>query len=115
MITSHHPAFLVGVTGHMDLDPTQVPLLEERVQRLFRFLKSTPDAPQRAGLLERLVQDLAPDDGPARAAYTAALSSWGGLDHTPIVVLSSLAPGADSLVARVALQLAQESEFANAG
>jgi hypothetical protein len=114
-MTASQPAFLIGVTGHMDLDPAQVPLLEERVERLLRFLKSTPDAPQRPALLKALVQDLAPDDAQAAAMCTAALSSWGGLEHTPIVVLSSLAPGADSLVARVAVKLAREPEFLQGG
>jgi len=98
----------------MDLDPTQEPVLEERVKRLLRFLKSA-DTPSRRSLLEELVHDLAPQDAAMRSLYRAALSSWGGLEHTPIVVLSSLAPGADALVARAALQLAREPEFTGAG
>ncbi|MEK6260925.1 MAG: hypothetical protein AABP62_20180 [Planctomycetota bacterium] len=104
MNTAYHPAYLIGVTGHMDLDQDQESTLEKRVELLFRFLKSTPQATTRVQRLEELVQALAPGNADAQKTYTAALQSWCGLPHTPVVVLSSLAPGADSLVARVALK-----------
>lgn len=108
---ANNPAFLIGVTGHMDLDPKQISTLEDRVKLLFRFLKSTPKAANRVQLLEQLVQALAPDNATAQKMYAAALQPWCGLPNTPVIVLSSLAPGADSLVARVA----SEKEFKELG
>ncbi len=58
---------ILGVTGHRDLRPEDVPQIEARVREIFEG-----------------VQQQAP--------------------HTPLVVVSSLAEGADRLVARIALQ-----------
>ena len=97
------PAFVIGVTGNMDLVPQAAaddPFghIKEPVRKLFRFLRGAKGS--RAGLEALLVH----------RDFARGLEHWRGLPaETPIVVLSSLAPGADTLVA----QLALEEEFAN--
>ena len=115
------PAFLVGITGYMDLAEADTVALKTRVRRMFRFLKHGPrhtdqDAEgEEKTLLETLVDDLVllgPFPSPAgrrdherrRETYRKALADWPGLPHTPIVVLTALAPGADTLVAEVVLE-----------
>ncbi len=117
--SSEQPAFLVGVTGYMELDDADG--LKSQVRRLFRFLKWGPkrldlQPPQGLGsvtLLESLLWQLVPHrcDRSLNDALRQTLAHWPGLEDTPIVILSSLAPGADSLVAEVAL----ETEFQQAG
>lgn len=99
--------FLVAVTGYMDLSPDDVPGLNQRLRTLFRFLRHGASSAD----LKQLVEDLVPDSGQhaLRHVYRAALAEWTGLDdETPIVVLTNLAPGADTLVAQLVL-----TEFAN--
>ena len=80
------PAFVVGVTGHMDLDPTHRGRIKDELRRIFTWLRASPgklDKNESNNLL-----------GP-------------GLDlkSTPIVLLSSLAPGADQWVVEVAREM----------
>jgi len=105
------PAFIVGVTGHMDLRRDEEERLREEVRRLFRFLKKGVQG-KRGGRerLEALVGSLPPVHS-GRNPYRESLDQWIGLEHTPIVILTSLAPGADALVAEVAL----EKEFQEDG
>ena len=62
MNSSTSPAFLIGVTGHMDLRPDEVDRLKAQVRLLFRFLKHGAAAPDRENesktLRASLVQQL---------------------------------------------------------
>lgn len=100
----HSPAFVVGVTGNMD--PLAMGVdgrdlheeLRDSVRRVFRFLRGGKDA------VRELRSSL------AHEGFGKGFEDWKGLeDSTPVIVLSSLAPGADSMVADVAL----EPEFTN--
>ncbi len=82
------PAFVLGVTGHMDIPDADHDAIKARLRRVFEWL--------RAPATETF--------GDVGQASTGDLHGLG-LHDTPIVVLSSLAPGADSLVAEVALEL----------
>ncbi len=106
------PAFLIGVTGHIDLRDEEVGPLKERVKALFRLLLPEANSAQRRESLEGFVKMLPPADAEGRAQnepnpYSQALQRWPTLEQTPIILLTSLAPGADSLCAEVAL----ENEF----
>jgi hypothetical protein len=78
------PAFVVGVTGHMDLDPAERDRIKAEVKRIFDWLRASPGnhARDNMGL------------GPGLA-----------LKNTPIILLSSLAPGADQLVVQAAREM----------
>jgi hypothetical protein len=116
-----NPAFLIGVTGYMDLHACDVESLEKRVHLIFRFLhhgaRFRHEAYDQRALSDVLVEELIPPHCNSqqrqmlRLQYQRALSSWPGLADTPIVVLCALAPGADSLVAKIALK----EEFRNRG
>ncbi len=73
------PAFVVGVTGHMDLDPAERDRIKTEVKRVFNWLRASPGDRGDVSL------------GPGLA-----------LKNTPIILLSSLAPGADQLVVEAA-------------
>jgi hypothetical protein len=111
------PALLVGVAGYMDLREEEVEPLKARVRQVFRFLRYGPDHEHPSGsgktMLDWLVEELTPDANreELREAYREGLSGWPDLQHTPIVVMSGLAPGADSLLVEVTL----EPEFHDAG
>jgi hypothetical protein len=79
------PAFVVGVTGHIDLDPTYRDRIKEEVKRVFAWLRASPE------------KDRNSDD--------VDLGAGLGLKNTPIILLSSLAPGADQWVVEAALEL----------
>jgi hypothetical protein len=79
---SFKPAFVVGVTGHMDLDPAQRDRIKTEVKGIFDWLRASPSNHDNMGL------------GPGLA-----------LKSTPIILLSSLAPGADQLVVQVAREM----------
>jgi hypothetical protein len=80
------PAFVVGVTGHMDLDPAHRDRVKAEVKRLFVWLR---DSPRNH------------DQNESNKSLGPSL----GLKNTPVRLLSSLAPGADQWVAEVALEL----------
>jgi hypothetical protein len=80
------PAFVVGVTGHIDLDPAYRDRIKEEVKRVFEWLGASPKK------FDRNSDDI--DLGPGL-----------GLKNTPIILLSSLAPGADQWVVEAALEL----------
>lgn len=75
------PAFIVGVTGHMDLDPAYRDQIKDDFQRIFKWIC---DRSERS------------DD---------ALGAGLALTHTPIVLLSSLAPGADQWIVSTAREV----------
>jgi hypothetical protein len=80
------PPFVVGVTGHMDIDLTYRDRIRAEVKRVFTWLRASPD-----------------DYDEKRDSY--ALGPGLNLKRTPIVLLSSLAPGADQWVAEVAQEM----------
>ncbi|HEX7194467.1 MAG TPA: hypothetical protein VF207_05820 [Chthoniobacterales bacterium] len=83
---SFKPAFIVGVTGHMDLDPTHRERIKAEIKRIFAWLR----APSRTRDKNKGDPTLGP-----------------GLDlkNTPIILLSSLAPGADQWVVGAAREM----------
>lgn len=96
--------FTVGVIGNMDIgeDPREHEELVAKVVSALRYLMAGPSpaagetAPGRPFLADLPLE------------FASGLEEWTGLGKTPLVVLSSLAPGADTIGARAALQLAGE-------
>jgi hypothetical protein len=80
------PAFIVGVTGHMDLDPAHRDRVKAEVKRFFAWLRASPGK-----------QD--------KNENNTSLGPSLDLKNTPIILLSSLAPGADQWVAEAALEM----------
>ncbi len=103
--------FVVGVTGHIDLCPGDEAEIRGRVREFLLGLKS---GRKRKGLGARLMEYLLEPEG-VRWGHGEEVAEAGPLDAraglrlglvvTPVVVMSSLAPGADTLVAEVALEL----------
>ena len=79
--SDYSPAFILGVTGHMDLDPAFRPNVEALVRRTLDWVRS-----------------------PAKTK-DSILGPGLGLVKTPVLLLSSLAPGADQWVAIVAQEM----------
>jgi hypothetical protein len=65
------PAFIIGVTGHTDLDPAHRDRIKAELKRIIRWLGDSPNS------------------------HDAVLGPGLGLTRTPVILLSSLAPGAD--------------------
>jgi hypothetical protein len=85
---------VIGVTGHRDLREEDIPLLKEKVAAVFDRLKSDFLNPHDSWLdWMRL--------GWVRRIMRGASDKQSGA--TPMIVLSSLAEGADQLVAEVAI------------
>jgi hypothetical protein len=80
------PAFVVGVTGHMDLDPTHRGRIKEEVRYIFTWLRASPGKPDKN-------------------ESDTVLGPGLNLKSTPIVLLSSLAPGADQWVVEAAQEM----------
>src|SRR6516162_8889354 len=80
------PAFIVGVAGHMDLDPAHQDRIKSEVKRIFAWLRASPRK-----------RDKSDDNTP--------LGPNLGLKNTPIVLLSSLAPGANQWAAEAAREM----------
>src|SRR5580692_10379522 len=80
------PAFVVGVTGHMDLDPAHRDRIKVEIKRIFAWLRASPG--------KHSTNESNTPLGP-------------GLDlkNTPIILLSSLAPGADQWVVEAAREM----------
>lgn len=116
------PAFLVGVTGYMSLDEEQAKSIESRLRLVFRFLRNGGQALDPEGdmgdetLAESLAELMVPEPLGAEIpglwdAYEKMFRSWPGLGDVPIAVMCNLAPGVDTIAARVALS----PEFREAG
>lgn len=96
--------FIVGVTGNMDLREDEIPRLTELLERIFRFLKNGKGGDQID--FEELLKEMSPQsDRRLMSPFHKVFASWQGLENTEILVLSSLAPGADTLVAKIALDM----------
>ena len=94
------PSFVVGVTGHIDPDlggANRAEDMRATLKLIFEFLQYGAQA--EAGWLYKEIKARLPRD-----EHAPGLDQWPGLGHTPLMVLTSLAPGADSIVAEVALQ-----------
>jgi hypothetical protein len=74
---SSKPAFIIGVTGHMDLDPGQNEKVKAALESVFRWLQT-----------KKRIKGIG--------------HPGLGLKDTPIILLSSLAPGADQWTAKAA-------------
>ena len=74
---SFKPAFIIGVTGHMDLDPGQFEKVKAALENVFRWLQT-----------KKRIKGIG--------------HPGLGLKDTPIILLSSLAPGADQWTVEVA-------------
>lgn len=104
--------FVVGVTGHIDLRPEDEGRIKGEVRQFLLGLKSKVERKQRS-ICGRVMDWLLEPVGGARHAEAAAgaepldarVGMRLGLAVTPVAVMSSLAPGADTLVAEVALEL----------
>ena len=83
---SFKPGFVVGVTGHMDLDPAHQDRIKTDVKRVFAWLRE-------------------PSSKFDRNKSHPILGPGLGLTDTPIILLSSLAPGADQWVAQAAREM----------
>jgi hypothetical protein len=80
------PAFIVGAIGHMDLDPAHRDRVKAEVKRIFAWLRASPRKRDKSENDARLGLSL-------------------GLKNTPIILLSSLAPGADQWVVEAAQEM----------
>jgi|GEM_PF-1709847 len=84
---SSDPAFIIGVTGHMDLDPRHSEKIKKSLKHVFDWVRDSSKKKDKelghAGL---------------------------GLTHSPIILLSSLAPGADQWAVEVAREVAKEAK-----
>lgn len=103
--------FFVGVSGAMDLHPDDLPGLRLRIRAIFEWLRAAPcaehgDVAQTAALDEvaRIHGALAAVAKPDGSVNEVKREGWTGLGlgTTPIIVLTSMAPGADQLVFEVA-------------
>ena len=108
MLSLDQSPYVVGVTGHMDLRPEKISLLKYRIEILLRFI--TSGAGKKTEQLGELIELLEHGDVDKRNSYSAeaylrGLGNWPSFNKTPLVVLTSLAPGADSIFAEVALDL----------
>jgi hypothetical protein len=75
--TSFKSAFIIGVTGHMDLDPGQFEKVKAALENVFLWLRT-------------------------KKHFEGFRHPGLGLRNTPIILLSSLAPGADQWTLKVA-------------
>ncbi|MFM7057756.1 MAG: hypothetical protein ACKO2P_12630 [Planctomycetota bacterium] len=92
-VSSRQPAFVIGVTGHLRLHPDDVPRIELELRLLFSRLVAPVGS---AGVLDGSGQVVACDH-PLMDQIPAL-----GLAPDSLVLLSSLAPGADQVAANVA-------------
>jgi hypothetical protein len=80
------PPFIVGITGHMDLDPASRDRVKSEVKHFFAWLRASPRKHDN-------------NEG------NLTLGPGLGLENTPIILLSSMAPGADQWVAEAAKEM----------
>lgn len=110
MLPLENAPFILGVTGHMDIRKEEEGKLKERMEVLLRFLLSQKKPQDAEPLAKQMIALLEPVDSQERnphefEAYERTLSEWPKLEKTRLLVLTSLAPGADTLAAEVALDL----------
>src|ERR1700758_5680925 len=80
------PAFIVGVIGHIDLDPAHRDRVKAEVKRIFAWLRTSPRKRDKS-----------------ESNMSLGLSL--GLKNTPIILLTSLAPGANQWVVEAAQEM----------
>ncbi|MEM9015938.1 MAG: hypothetical protein AAGC68_02910, partial [Verrucomicrobiota bacterium] len=90
------PAFVIGVTGHMDLPAADLPEIRDRFRQIFAWLRREKKA----------FPDDLPDWFPVTETGAGDQSPLAGLDlgEHRIVLLTSLAPGIDTIAAEEALK-----------
>lgn len=113
------PFFTIGITGNMDLNFEDVSrdALETRLKTIYLFLRygwkceelGAPGEARIAG--ENLAKLLA---YPKIDKELRPLKEWPGIGpNTEMVLLSSMAPGADTIAARVLLDLVKDERYPN--
>ncbi len=107
--SASNSAFVIGVTGYMDIPAIDRPVIRDRLRTVFRWLREPPrregaeiepdcESPHREAWWPRF------DTVSAPASDRHSSPSGGlGLGKQRIVLLTSLAPGADSIAAQIAL------------
>ena len=105
------PAFVVGVTGNgdplgyrmLDLDVGEAKRIREGVFHILEWIRNSH------GWLNPTTWKFEVDSKPPKDTLLDYHSQWRalGLEDVPIIVLSSLAPGADTIVAEAALDYAE--------
>ncbi len=118
--TDPRPSFTLGITGNVDQifdtdpdSPFTEANLRERLATLFLFIRygaDTKDVRDKTGTsyygdaMKKLV---------ANPLEVVGLEDWGGVgSETELVLLSSLAPGADTVAAQVLCELDHDPGFA---
>lgn len=96
-----HPGFIVGVTGNMDpvIDGGQLDELKLKLRGVFEFLRGGRSEELESGRssVERMTKE---------GLSQIGLERWKGLGaETPIVLVSSFAPGVDQIAVEVALDM----------
>ena len=110
------PAFVIGVTGNMDPngydepqsrangEPVAVKAIQEKVRQILDWVRTAE------GFLDPVTGVFSAAESPGPDGREEYRSCWKGLGlrNTPIIVLSSLAPGIDTLVAEAVLDYARK-------
>lgn len=102
----NRPALVIGISGNMDplLSGDHGQQLRDRLRILLRFLRGNREdgLEQARAEIEKL---LGTRRQPA-SLKSVGLDSWQGIgEETPVVLLSSLAPGVDQIAVEVALEM----------
>ncbi|MBI1247516.1 hypothetical protein GC197_06665 [bacterium] len=115
-----NPYFVIGVTGNRD--PYDPDALRKHLRKLFQFVKYGRKGhpyfggKKAAKQVIKDLRDMLPDFSQVLSeadqysqkssieVYDRFFDSWPGLGNTPLMVMSSLAKGADQLVAEVGLE-----------
>ncbi len=93
------PAFVVGITGYMDIPECDQKAVRERLRTVFRWLRDDPNNPSDdAAVHQSWWPQLASGESGNKSIPLPGL----GLAGQRIVLLTSLAPGADTLAAQIA-------------
>jgi hypothetical protein len=99
---SPKPAFVIGVTGYMDIPEIDRPIIEARIRTVLSWLRANPGTPGSDATDPPAwwPQIAATPQGEGDPVPLAGL----GLGKRRIILLTSLAPGADTIAAKVALE-----------
>ncbi|MCC6882896.1 MAG: hypothetical protein IT576_12145, partial [Verrucomicrobiales bacterium] len=106
---SCQPTFVIGISGHMDLPESDLPEIRVRLHRIFTWLREAPDLADSSdanlpGWWPQIERPPISGSGPVELRPLPGL----GLTDCHIVLLTSLAPGSDTLAAEVARGLGIE-------
>ncbi|MCB1231625.1 MAG: hypothetical protein KDN19_15245 [Verrucomicrobiae bacterium] len=118
-LNTNYPAFVIGITGNMDLDfsePKSEETLRERLRVLLLFLRYGYDHrdPRLDHKESPRLGDLIATLTPCSDSMLKGLEDWAGVgEKTELVLLSSLAPGADTLAVEVFQELCDDPTLKN--